>query len=563
MYASTGIFDREAWSDKINPAAGVGILKSTDGGETWFAINNGIPVQGGNRFLGFLDMHPTDPQTLMAASGNNAWGNGGVFRTTDGGSSWTKVLGDDIFTVVVFSPSQPQTVYAGSAAAMYRSDNGGDDWQVFQKPGESNWGPPGVRAGVPIGAVVDSRDPMKIFVNNYQGGNFLSTDGGQTWVDASRGYTGAKLTDVAIRPGNAAIVYTIGRSGPFRSLNSGDSWNGLSYAPAAYPEWNAVALNPSNPSEVLITDELQGVILKSTDGGASWRRVYDHPIAGTDCNPPLPRAQWCSDGFWDIDYAPSNPLIIYAGMRAARRNIDLNFPARSSYGMYKSTDGGENWVAINTGLGTDLNVNAIAVHPTDANTVYIGTWRDGLYKSTDGGQNWVAKSNGLTSLDVRALALDPSNPQTVYAGLGQGAGIYKSTNGGDQWTAINEGLNPVCPSYLLPIGGGAAGFSLEPPPAKPLGQVYAAVPWTIIWDLVVDPTNPQTLYAADRHAGVYLSTDAGGSWTPINDGLDMKAVAALDISTDGQVVYAATWGGGIYRLGEVYLRAIYLPLVIK
>jgi hypothetical protein len=296
---------------------------------------------------------------------------------------------------------------------------------------------------------------------------------------------------------------------------------------------------------------------------ASWRVVYDHPIAGTDCNPPLPKVQWCTDGFRGLAYAPSNPTIIYAGMRAQRRTIDLNFPARSSYGMYKSTDGGETWAEVNNGLGTDRNVHAIAVHPSDPNTVYVGTWRDGLYKSTDGGQNWVSKNNGLTALDVRALAIDSSNPQTLYAGLGQGAGIYKSTNGGDQWTAINAGLNPVCPSYLLPIGGGAAGFSFEPPPPAPAGQVYAAVPWTVIWDLVVDPSNPQTLYAADRHAGVYLSTNGGGSWTPINDGLSMKAVAALDISADGQIVYAATWGGGVFRLGEVELRRIYLPLVIK
>jgi hypothetical protein len=64
LYASTGIFDREAYND-----VGVGVLKSTDGGETWFPINNGIPDSEGNRFVGFLEMHPTNPQVLFAASG--------------------------------------------------------------------------------------------------------------------------------------------------------------------------------------------------------------------------------------------------------------------------------------------------------------------------------------------------------------------------------------------------------------------------------------------------------------------------------------------------------------
>ena len=562
MYASTGIFDREAWSDQWYPREGVGILKSTDGGENWSPINTGIPAENGNRFLGFLEMHPSNPQILFAASGNNVWGNGGVFRTTDGGLNWTKVLSDDIFTMVTFSLSNPDVVYAGSAAAIYRSDDGGDTWQKFWKQAEYCWGPPGVRGGFPIGAVVDPDDPMTIFINNYQGGNFKSTDGGQTWVDASKGYTGAELSDIATNANSPVTVYAIGRSGPFRSLSGGERWAGLAYSPAAFPDWYAVAVNPTNPNEILISDELGGVILKSTDSGSTWSKVFDFDHSGCTQGP-----KWCSDGFRAIAYAPSNPSIVYAGMSAARRTIGgPPWPARPSYGMYKSTSGGEKdtWVEINSGLPTSLiNILTIAVHPTDPNTVYIGTWKDGVYKTTNGGQSWVAKSNGLTSADVRSLAIDPSNPQVVYAGLGEGRGIFKSTNGGDQWGAVNTGLNIECPSYLLPIGGGVQGVSLERLPDTPLDVSYSSVPWTSIWDIVIDPTDSQTVYAADHHAGVYLSTDGGGNWAPINEGLTMKAVTALDISSDGEVVYAATWGGGVFRLGEITLYPVYLPVIMK
>jgi len=568
MYASTGIFDREAWDDQPDQGVGVGVLKSENGGEGWFPINNGIPDSEGNRFVGYLEMHPANPDVLFAASGNNTWGNGGVFRTTDGGLNWTKVLSDDIFTLVTFSPSHPNVVYAGSGFAIYRSDDGGDHWQQFNKPAENNWGPPGIRAGVPIGAAVAPDDPMTIFVNNYQGGNFKSTDGGQTWVDASRGYTGAKLTDIAIHPNSPAIVYTIGRSGPFRSINAGSDWTGLAYSPASFPEWYAVTMNPDNPQEILISDGHTGSILKSTNGGQSWVKVFDHPIAGYTC-PLEPRAQKCFDGFRAIAFAPSNSSVVYAGMSADRRVIDTLFPARASYGMYKSTNGGATgtWQAINTGLPTSssalLNIHAIAVHPTNPNVAYVGTWKNGVFKTTDGGQHWVAKSSGLTSMDVRSLAIDPGNPQVVYAGLGEGKGVCKSTNGGDLWGTVNAGLSIECPSSLMSIGQVEQGMSLERPSSVPLNLSYSSIPWTSIWDIAIDPTNSQIVYAADHHAGVYLSTNGGASWGPINDGLTMKAVTALGIASGGQVVYAATWGGGVFRLGDVEIHTAYLPMVVR
>jgi photosystem II stability/assembly factor-like uncharacterized protein len=421
---------------------------------------------------------------------------------------------------------------------------------------------------VPIGGVVDPEDPMTVFINNYQGGNFKSTDGGETWTNASEGYTGAKLTGIAMNAEFPAVVYTIGRSGPFRSHDAGGNWAGLAYKPATWPEWNDVALHPHNPQEMLISDELEGVILKSTDGGRTWYEVFDHPKAGqrSGCTTG-PRD--CADGFRKIVYSPISPSIVYAGMGAARGIIrGFLTPARSSYGMYRSVDGGETWLPINTGLPTAtaqlLNIHDVAVDPTDPNTAYAGTWKHGLYKTTDGGLSWTAVNTGLTSLDVRSVAVDPVNPQIVYAGLGAGAGIYKSTTGGGQWTLANTGLKIVCPSYLLPIGRAVEGVSFDNRTSGALSLDYASsMPWTSIWDIVIDPTDSKVVYAADHHSGVYLSANGGSTWRPINDGLTMRAVTELDISADGSVVYAATWGGGVFRLGQVALRRTYVPLVSR
>jgi photosystem II stability/assembly factor-like uncharacterized protein len=336
--------DREA--DNTN---GVGILKSTDGGASWFPINNGIS----NLFTGFLEMHPTNPQCLFAASGNNAWGYppnnlmGNVNRTTNGGESWETVLTNDLFTVVTVSRANPDFVYAGSGTAFYLSTNRGDQgtWQKLWKESEGCWGPSGIRAGVPISAVVDPTDPMTLFVNNYGGGNFKSTDGGRTWVDSSRGYTGATMHHVAVASGDAATVFTIGRSGPFKSANSGADWEGLLYAPASFSEWDTVALKPGSPQEVLIADEHQGVILRSTNGGLAWTLVFRHPLV--NASDPVNR-----HGFKAIAYAPSSPSVVYAGMRKERRSIDGDMPKGPSYGVYKSLDSGQTWFAITNGLGT-------------------------------------------------------------------------------------------------------------------------------------------------------------------------------------------------------------------
>ena len=246
-------------------------------------------------------------------------------------------------------------------------------------------------------------------------------------------------------------------------------------------------------------------------------------------------------------------------MRKLRGAIDGPYPVSQSYGMYKSTDGGETWVKINNGLETSLiNINCIAVHPTNSDIVYIGTWRDGVFKTIDGGQTWVLKSNGLASADVRSLAIDPKNPEVVYAGLGDGVGIFKTTNGGELWGEINTGLSLVCPSNLLPAGKVKLGISLEQPSKRVSSTDYYLVPWTSIWSIVIDPTNSQIIYAGDHQSGVYMSTDGGSTWVPINEGLSTRAVTAMAISSDGKVLYAATEGEGVFRLGEVP-EVIFVP----
>ena len=544
LYASTGIWDREAFNE-----VGVGVLKSYNGGETWIPINNGM----NDLYVGFLEMHPTNPQILYAATGLNEYSTKpGVYKTVDGGANWTQMLDKgDVTTTVTISPSNPNIVYAGANSAFYRSYNGGVTWDVFNQ--DWGWGPPGVRSGVSISAVVDPDDPMTVFVNNYTGGNFKSTDGGASWVNASKGYTGAHLHSVAVSKSQPNKIFTVGRNGPFGSNDYGQNWAGLAYTPARAPEWNTIVANPVNDQILLLAVEGGGTIFKSDTDGNSWRFVLE--AVGYTC---------CGQGFKAIDFAPSNPNIVYAGMRGSRSMINGGPNPLPSGGMYKSIDEGETWTPINNGLQTSLmNVNCLAIHPTNPNIVYIGTWKDGIFKTIDGGQSWVNKSNGLASADVRSLAIDPKNPEIVYAGLGEGVGLFKTTTGGELWENINTGITLNCPAYLLPSGGVKQGMTFEKPPLISRGLEYYYVPWTSVWGIVVDPTNSDILYAADYQTGVYLSTDKGANWVPINEGLTIRAVTALAISKNGRYVYAATEGGGVFRLRTPGCCDVYLPLIFK
>ncbi len=107
----------------------------------------------------------------------------------------------------------------------------------------------------------------------------------------------------------------------------------------------------------------------------------------------------------DLAIDPQRPNTVYAG----------------SYGVYRTTDGGGTWAAVNTGL-TNTEVFTLAIDPQRPGTVYAGT-RGGVFKTTDGGDHWTAVNSGLTNLTVGALAIDPLHTNAVYAGT-SGSGVF-------------------------------------------------------------------------------------------------------------------------------------------
>jgi photosystem II stability/assembly factor-like uncharacterized protein len=498
VYISTGIFDREA-SNSVplkREGGGEGIIKSTDGGKNWFPVNYGLD----NLFVGTLFMHPVNPKILIAGTGHVQYHeNSGVYITTNGGSSWKRTLEDDVITSVEFSGSNPAVVYAGSSGAIYRSENGGMTWKVISGNNRLGWGSHGVRAGFPIDFQVDPEDSNKIYVNNYGGGNFLSTDGGKTWSTASTGYTGAQVRDIAIDPQNPSRIYAAARSGIFVSEDSGNSWRGLNFMPANSLEWNVVCIDIKTPDHILAANNWNASLLVSSTGGQTWRNVVNVPGPMT--------------GFRSIAFAPGNTNIVYAGT-SGYYSAGTFSSDKPGGGIYVSRDNGASWKQANDNSSENANVAALVVDLRNPETVYAGTTNSGILKTQNRGGKWIKKNHGLPpSPVVLSIAQNPDEPDLFFAGLERG-GIFISTNSGDLWKPSASGLNPEAS----------------------------------ITDIVFDPASPNVLYISDLHSGVYRSVDGGNMWEALNKGLYSRAVNALSISRDGKRLYAAIEGEGVYRL---------------
>ena len=519
VYVSTGFIDREPMNSNaatMNPG-GVGVLKSQDGGQTWQVLNqaNGL----GNLYVTSLMMHPQKSGTLLAGTGSLSYkfdDSAGVYLTTDGGNHWTQTLTAtlrmpgvwDPISTVKFSTANPQIAYAASQTTFWRSQDGGQTWQIMAGgPGPLDYGPPGVFIGQSIDLQIDPTNPDRAFLDNYGGGVFLTEDGGATWQVSSQGYTGAQMFDVKVDPSDPLRIYAIGQPGISGSRDGGGTWNGYNNPVTSNDPLISVAIDPSNTEHVIMTDDCCGRLVTTYDGGHSWSQNYQFPVFVTGTYPVNQ-----TDGFKAIAFAASNPKVVYLGMRRSRFSVDTGYVG-TSYGVFKSVDGGQTVQDANDTNTAQQDISTLAIDPNSENNVYVGTLFSGVFRTRDGGHSWQAMNQGLTLLDVRSLAIDPSNSSTLYAGIENG-GVYKSVNAGANWTYAGYGMDPQ----------------------------------SEIRSIAIDPVNPQTIYAADVRSGVYLSTDGATTWTLIDAGLLIRAVSVLAISSDGTTLYAATDAGGVYRL---------------
>ena len=554
------------------------ILKSTDGGASWntLAGSQDLPP------FKFLTVDPVTPSTLYAVGVSF----GGIFKSTDGGGSWFSIKsgqgvgGPEFVMALAIDPETPSTIYApanvyGPAGSLqsiiYKSTDAGQSWSIFGS---------GIPAGVSLASLtIDAGSPFRIYVtysNNTSvfrdaAGNvsvtecgcwgiIKSTDGGETWTVMNAGLLAGRFTASAlvIDPTSSETLYVghvdqsgTGVGGIVKSTDGAVSWNTANTG-RTFIDIRALAPDPVNADAIYSAVSIDGVF-KSTDKGANWTRLatfqlsQDFGFSGQayvrsfviDFLRPNTLYALAArfEGASSADrvlFKSTDSGINWSDTGSPRSNeyypdalvmdpIDSNklylvsdFLEGDSHALLKSTDGGSSW---SDPFSSCCNPNALVIDPTNPDTIYGGT-PTGVLKSTDGGGTW--SSTGL-SMGVNLLALDPANPATLYAatggsGLGDFGGLFNSTDGSASWAPINEGLESL--------------MATRSPVAA----------------LVIDPANPQVLYAGTSGYGVFRSIDGGAHWSPFNDGLTNLDVRVLALTLGkANALYAGT-GSGLFAI---------------
>jgi hypothetical protein len=242
----------------------------------------------------------------------------------------------------------------------------------------------------------------------------------------------------------------------------------------------------------------------------------------------LPRVACADVPYWQYRYAfepfaraivvdPTNANVLYVAASNAATTYG-DYGILQGIGVFRSTDGGHAFAPRSAGLANGL-VTSLAIDPADPNVLYAGLLGAGVYKTTNAGATWVPASAGLTSMDVLGLAVDAATPSTIYAGCRTG-GVFRSLDGGTSWS----------------MSGGTPGLTA--------------------WGFAIDPTNASIVYAATE-GGVMKSTNGGATFAPTGlitipsaDGPhnvgDVRAVV-VDANDPSVLLAGTVLGGGVFR----------------
>jgi len=339
---------------------------------------------------------------------------------------------------------------------------------------------------------------------------------------------------------------------------------------------SALVCSRTDPNRYYVAGA-DGGVWRTTDGGATWIPLTDD----------LPTSAM---GALALD--PTNENIIYAGTGEA----NYANHSRYGLGLFKSSDGGNTWVHLGEDVFGGRCFARIVVHPQNPQRLYAAIGRaggfpalaaakghpgaegpTGVFRSDDGGVNWVHLINGLPSLPATDLAMHPVNPAILYAAIGHifgdaANGIYKSTDGGNTWTRLSGGLPtsnvgrislaiaPSMPSRIYTLitnaasatGGGASTLGAYRSDndgatwtALPLGNIQSSYGWYLSV-VSVQPSNPNVVFMGGLN--LYRSTDAGSSWQNVapphvdQHALDWDAAGRLVAGHDGGVARTTNLG---------------------
>jgi len=550
----------------IATSLGAGVSKSTNSGGSWNAVNSGLS----NNNVRALAINPIAPATLYAGT------SGGVFKSTDAGGSWTAVnsgLTATNVSAIAISPTTPSTLYAGTNGGIFKSTDAGGSWNPASS--DLNFG------GGVLTLAINPTTPSTLYAGTFFAGVFKSTNAGGSWGAANSGLIATNVISLAVDPSGANTLYAGTRgSGVFKSTDAGESWitssSGL-IAPHVY----TLAINPLTPT--ILYAGTSGGLSKSTDAGGSWSTVNSGltatSVTALAINPTTPSTLYAGTNggifkstdagvSWSATNSGLSNLTVHALIIDATAPTTLY--AGTHGGVFKSSDSGGSWSSVNIGL-TNQIVFALIIDPTMPSTLYAGTplsgsypGHSGVFKSTDAGGSWSAVNSGLGSTNLLALGIDGETPSTLYAGT-YDAGVFKSTDAGGSWTAVNTGLatlsvnvlaiDPITPSrvYAGTSGGGVLELErvlLAPSPTQTgTTTATATQTFTATATSTLPPTRTTTATPTPTRTSVPPLGCGDGFTDPSEQCDDGNVVSCDGCSHSCEVEIAVICGDGVLSMG--------------
>jgi len=522
IYAGSGEADMRS-----DISFGNGVYKSTDAGQTWQHLG-----LDDTRQIGRILVDPRDRNTVLVAALGHAYGPNaerGVFRSTDGGRTWSEVLYKDENTGAIdlaFDAQDARIVYAtlwnarrppwstypplqGVGSGLYKSTDGGATWTQLRGNGlpTSDWGRAGLAAS--RGTVYVLLDTL----NGKEGGLYRSDDRGATWrhVGADRRIYSRQwyFGQITADPQNPDIVY-VPNVALYRSLDGGKTFTAIKGAPGG-DDYHDLWVDPHDPRRMATASD-QGTVI-SVDGGRSWSSWYNQPTAQ----------------MYHVTTDDQFPYYVYG---AQQDSGTVAITSRSDYGSITYRD----WYPVGGGES-----GYIAPDPSDPNIVYGGGTYGGLSrfdKRTGQSQDIApnAVSQWGTEINQRKLrftwtspiVFSPQDPHTLYMGAQY---VLKTSDRGDSWQQISPDLTGC--DVARPPSPANEPLSISNAVARCYGVVYTIAP---------SPLDANLIWAGADTGRIWLTRDGGKNWqnvTPPSLG-DWSKVSMLEASRfDAGTAYAA------------------------
>jgi hypothetical protein len=576
---------------------GRGIYKSTDGGATWTNVGLTNTVTTGR-----IAVDPTDPQRIFVASSGdlfNPGGGRGIYLSTNGGGSWTRVLQGSTATTgavdVAIDPSNPQRVYAamwdhirypdlrvygGLGSGIYRSTDGGTTWSRL-----SNGLPVPSKDVGRIGIAVAPSNPNRLYAividtdGTFQG-LYRSNDGGDTWtllpndpgLASSQSTYGWWFGRLWVDPTNANHVFAAGVELE-ESTNGGSSWIGQF---SMHADQHAMAWSPAQAGLVYLGND-GGVYRSTTNGTGGWVHATVEPFTQ----------------FYSVDVSEQDNTRVMGG---AQDNGGLrSYPGNwndwiggdgeemlidpgnqnNTYGCFqygacsRSTDGGNTSQGFGGTVSDRYNwFTPVQFDPSNTSVLYLGGNK--LNRSTNKAQSFTVISPDLTGGPGRdpnypygtitTVAAAKPNPSTLFVGTDDSR-VWTTTNLGSTWTRVDD---PALPPFWItrvaidPTSASTAyvtlsGYRNGKNGAYVFKTADGGTTWTnITGNLPRAPVNDIVVSGSNLFvggdAGVFRSSNGGTTWLKVGSGLPRVPVDDIELSASTNTMFAATFGRGMWKV---------------